>query len=265
MSAIAFCRRQLTDALHGSPPPRLLVLSRFGLDFLPAGAESGPRIEIALPQRKARWLGRSATVAGVPLLALELEDSSEATAFDEALPLFVAAPLDLAAVVSFSAGAALVPKVPAPSLVAIADWIRSTNEDPLRELEGSVLGARFPELRHLRHERPLQIAAEQLAAEGGTAPVVALARRGPSGATDAELEVYARLGAELLIEGCAAEVVAARHQGIPYVALALVLDSLVTDSPADPGQLAEAAALLLPRCTALIEELVPRLMAEARR
>jgi len=144
----------------------------------------------------------------------------------------------------------------------VSDWIRVGGEDPLRSIDAPRLGARFPELRGLARGDGLARACELLAAHArrqdfATAPpAVAVARRGPSGATDAELAAWRRMGGDLLVEGCAAEVVAARHQGIELVTFAVVLDSADTSPLADPGELARAAAELLPRLAELLPELV---------
>jgi purine nucleoside phosphorylase len=258
----------LRGALRGANP-RVLLLSRFGLDFLDddSGAaherpiEPRPRerpIEIELLGRgllRARVL----QLGGIAAIAMEREEEPGDSPADEALPVLVAGQLGVRGALLLLAAGGLPgfanALAPVPGIFPIGDWIRLGDADPLRELDAAKLGARFPDLRGLSRTPELARAKELLAARGiAAAPAVAVARRGPSGASDAELEAARRLGGDVIVEGCAAEVVAARHQGLRFLALALVLDA-AGEGPADPGRLAEAAGGLLPRLLALLPEL----------
>jgi len=250
--------------LRVGAPPRWLLLSRFGTDFLADAASPEHDVrpsEVALLGGGLLRVERL-RLGRVPLLALEVEDDAadaERAALNDALPVLIAGQLRLRGVILLLAACGLASVARAPALAVVHDWIRAGNEDPLRGLDAARLGARFPELRGLSREREATLAAELLARHGALPPCVAVARRGPSGASDAEMEAWGRLGGDLLVEGGAAEVVAARQQGLPFVAFALVLDRAAAHTIADPGELAQSAELLLPRLSRLLPELLLRL------
>jgi len=258
--ATAALRRELQRGVA----PRWLLLSRFGTEFLePAGAGAAARaaIEIGL-LGGGRLLATRFELGGIPTLSIELEDLPEAEALvsvHEALPVFVAGQLGMSGVVLLLAACGLASVPRAPALAAVRDWIRVGGEDPLRGIDPTRLGPRFPELRGLARERELAIVADLLAQRHELPPAVAVARRGPSGATDAEMEAWSRIGGDLLVEGGGAEVVAARHQGLAGVTIALVLDRAGAHGVADPGELAQAAETLLPRLSLLLPDLLRRL------
>ncbi len=250
----------LRDALASGPAPRWLLLSRFGFSFLEGGTAAARPIEILVRGGSGRLLARRMRFGQVPALAVEHGGDDAPSPFDEALPVLAAGQLGMRGVVLLLAAGGLASFTGAPAIVPIGDWIRTGDADPLRELDASRLGARFPEMRGLAKSVEVAAATALLARQREAAlarPAVAVARRGPSGATDAELESYRRLGGDLLVDGCGAEIVAARHQGLSFAALALVLDSVGHDA-ADPGGLAESASRLLPS----LAELVPGLVRE---
>jgi len=150
--------------------------------------------------------------------------------------------------------------VVAPTLALVRDWLRLNDEDPLRGLPLARIGARFPDLRALPEVTALR-RLESLPAARELPNVVAVARRGPSGASRAELEAMRRLGGEIVVDGGAAETIAAFQQGLPMATVALVLDEALAWPPADPGALAAAAAALLPRLARLLQESLPALDA----
>ena len=253
----------LRAGLAGQPAPRWMVLSRFGIDYLVEPAPAERPVEVLLGGGGGRLLARRLSLGPVPVVAVESECEAADRPLLEALPVLAAGQLGLRGVLLLHAACGLPGFARAPAIATIVDWIRAGDEDPLRGLDAARLGARFPEMRGLRNDGALRIAAELIAERGELAPAVAVARRGPSGATDAELEAWRRAGGDLLVDGCAAEVVAARHQGLECVALALVLDRVDAAEAADPGALAESAAALQPRLVRLLPELLRRLDGRA--
>lgn len=250
--AAAALRRALTR------PPELLLVSRFGVEFLGAPARRKAPIECALADGVGRLLARPIEFATGELLAVEVEPARKGAlpaALAEALPLLIGGQAGARRVVHLLAAQGLADFSPVPTLATIDDWLRAGDEDPLRHFDAASLGARNPELRGARRERErfAPSLAALLAQHGASQRVVAWARRGPSGATDAELAAAARQGAAIAVEGSAAEFVAARQQGVAMLALALVLDSVDAADHAEPHALATAAATLLPRVAALLE------------
>lgn len=260
--AAAAVRRALPAAL-----PRWSIASRFGADFLLADGPRPPLHELALPRGAGRLLARVVPLHGEPLLALEVElrapsdELPRAAALQEALPLLIAGALGLRGTLHLLAGVALAGTERPPLLAAVRDWLRLSDEDPLRHFEPAALGARYPDLRGAAAGREWATLAAVLARHGGAAPAVVATRRGPSGATDAEFAAAGRLGADAVAEGCAAEWVAARHQGLAFLPIVLLLDAIAETPSADPGLLAARAATLLPRLAALLPELFTALAA----
>jgi len=249
-------------------PPRWLLASRFGADFLGDAARRAPPHEVTLPDGAGRLLARAIELPRAPLLALDYEATGPAPlppSFGEALPLLVGGKLGCRGALHLLSGQGLAGFGAAPAITAVGDWLRFGDDDPLRWLDAAALGARFPELRGGANGRDLAArsgGAAVLARHGAARRVVAATRRGPSGPTDAELAALSRLGAEIVVEGSAAELVAARHQGLRFVALALVLDDVAQSPLADPSALADAAATLLPRVARLLPELIAALESD---
>ncbi len=253
-AAAATLRRELPR-----PLPRWLLSSRFGSDFLMGSGPRAPVDEIALANGAGRMLARIVRIGAEPLLALELDDPAGRLppSLADALPLLIAGQLSMRGALHLLSGAGLASFRSAPNLALISDWLRLCDEDPLRHLDPGDLGARFPELRRAAASDEWLAARLLLSQSGANPPVIAASRRGPSGATDAELQAMARLGADIVVEGCAAEWVAARHQGLAFLAIALVLDHVEDATICDPGALATRASALLPR----LADLLPRLFA----
>lgn len=247
-------------------PPRWLLVSRFGVEFLGPAARRAAPIEIALESGIGRLLARPLQLGGIDLLALECEPAIDvlrlSPALCEALPLLIGGQAGAVGAIQLLSALGISGVTPAPALAAIGDWLRLSDDDPLRAIDLSRCGARFPELRG--YETGLGSAACVAALDRHVARqrVVAATRRGPSGPTDAELIAWKRLGADVVVEGCAAEWVAARQQGLRFQAIALVLDSALQAPTGDPRGLATAAAVLLPRVAALLTNLLEAVAAE---
>jgi purine nucleoside phosphorylase len=254
LARVELLARSLRDAAGGGAPPHWLLLSRFGVDYL------GAALRTTRPTEVDRFgLLRLATLRDVPLLVLD-RDPAEAgdEALEDALAVFAAGRAGLRGVVQCIAAAAIEPALATPSIALVRDWLRWGDEDPMRGLPAARLGARYPDLRGWRDAAELAFLAPPLAARG-VHGLVAVARRGPSGASAAEFEAMRRLGGELVVEAGAAEMVAALQQGLRGVTLALVLDAALKRPPDDPGLLAAAADELLPKLAPLLGEIVVRL------
>ena len=244
--------RPLRAAASGAKA-RWLLLSRFGFEFLGAAVARERPEEIA-------GLGtlRRAQLGNVALLALDrpADQSGEAgDAAGDALAVFAAGRAGLRGVIQCIAAASLEERVAAPTFALVRDWLRWSDEDPLRGGPAAQPGARFPDLRGLSDADETRRVAARLRARSIPA-AVAVARHGPSGATRAELEAMRRLGGELVVEAGAAERIAALQQGLRGVTLALVLDAALQSPPADPGALAAAADALLPKLAPLLGEVL---------
>jgi hypothetical protein len=242
----------LRRALPAGVPP--LLLSRFGIEFLGPIALRAAPIEIALSGGCGRLLARRIAFPDGDFLATSVEPArpdSLPAALVDALPVLIGGACGASAAVQLQAAQALGPG-PAPALARIRDWIRIGCDDPLRWIDPELAGPRFVELRG--DAAPGSSARHLLDRLGVRDEVVALARRGPSGATEADLVAARRLGADVIVEGDAAELVVARHQGIPLLSVALLLDC-TDEAPGSPGELARRAEALLPGAAALLAAL----------
>lgn len=256
--AAAALRREVAPA-----PASVLLASRFGCELLGEPARRARPIELPLADGRVRLVVRHVELGGASVLAIEAGAlrSPWPAELLEALPVLAAGRAGVRAALHLLSALGLARFRGAPALAPVGDWLRLGDGDPLRSLAGSAIGPRYPELRGAARPLALAPVAAALSRHAMRAPVVAAARRGPSGPTDAELAAADQLGAEVLVEGCAAEYVAARHQGLLFVAVALVLDEAAVQPPADPGQLAEAATRLALPLAALVADLAGALAA----
>src|SRR5262249_40390445 len=124
----------LRAELARGAPPRWLLHSRFGADFLhdgSAGGAGGAPIAIALlggGELRARRLMLGTT----PVLALEVESDAEGeSALNDALPVLLAGRLRMRGAVVLLAACGLSSVARAPALAVVRDWIRAGDEDPL--------------------------------------------------------------------------------------------------------------------------------------
>ena len=240
-------------------PPTALLVSRFGFDFLDpvmpevsawpamdvAGLQTVPGLQagrVALRQLDTRQI-----------LALEWEDrpSTPISASAEGLPIWAAARLRIPVALSITAGTSLDPETGPGGLFAVADHIRWDREDPLSGWPSEQEGARFPQLHGL-YSPPLLERFESAGVRAG----VAWIRRGPTGATLAEMAVARQLGADLLLEAGSSEAIAARHCGVQFGALAMTLTGAAADQRPDPAAIAERAERLLPQLADLLAQVL---------
>lgn len=246
---------------RGAREVRVLLISHFGLEDAPEALERWPASSIAglarVPSLASSHLSLRRFGAHTVLCHdIEVGTQPPPSAEEQAAMVWLAGRLGLQQVLLWVAGEGIEDALPAPSLVVIADLIRWQLDDPLRDWPAAREGARFPQLRPFAPESALARARHHLQA-AGQAPrgVTALVRSGPSGATRAEVRCFGRLGAEVILEAGAAEAVAARHAGLSFLALALVLDTSA-ETPVDPGTLADRADQLVPALLRVTHQLV---------
>ena len=243
--------KSVADALRARGFPRIDALYSLatGVGFLPAGLESGGRIELAkLPGVPASWKGASLHIGRVrsaDLLIIE-DPASEPrgdvegetpAAWERAFPCWLAAALGAAFCVHVGAGVALPPDSSDPSdpkeapeplagrLVLLTDHINVSGRTPLVGLGESQLGPLFPDLSELHHaglRRAALAHAERLGLPVSQA--VGACTLGPALLTPAERRFLRIAGAQVAEQGLADPLLASAHAGLSVLAVVAVTE-----------------------------------------
>jgi len=213
----------------GLLPKRLssaTTVSLSSVEGVPA-AWRGARLHSGLLQGHRTWLLEDAT--GEP------KDASGAAAWERAFPVWLAAVAGARLLVHASAGSALVPEPTADAdeagglragqLALACDHLNLSGGTPLLGLGESTLGPLFPDVSRLHHPG-LRRAAKRRAAKSGidAAEAVVACTAGPSVETAAEKTYLARAGADVVVQGLAAPLLAAAHAGLATLAIVAVAD-----------------------------------------
>lgn len=150
-------------------------------------------------------------------------------------------------------------------LVAIADHINLTGQNPLIGDNDDRLGTRFPDISDaysskLRHEMKLAFEEAEVSYKEG----VYTWFTGPSYESPAEIEMVRRIGGDLVGMSTVPEAVALAHMGRRVGAISLVtnLAAGASDEPVTHEEVQEAAALAKAKFTLLIDSLLPRLVID---
>ncbi|MDX1689540.1 MAG: purine-nucleoside phosphorylase [Acidimicrobiia bacterium] len=149
-------------------------------------------------------------------------------------------------------------------LVLIRDHLNLTGRNPLTGPNDERFGPRFPDMTDVYTERLRHVAREVAADTGvGLGEGVYAWFLGPSYETPAEVEMARRLGADLVGMSTVPEAIAARHMGASVVGISLVtnLAAGISPVPLSHDEVTETAAAARDRFTALVDALLPRLVA----
>jgi xanthosine phosphorylase len=122
-----------------------------------------------------------------------------------------------------NAAGSLRPEVGPGQLMAIADHINLTGQNPLAGPNDDAIGPRFPSLRDA-YDPDLRAALHATAAELGIelAEGVYLAVTGPSFETPAEIRAFRALGADAVGMSTVHETIVARHAGLRVAAVSTI-------------------------------------------
>jgi len=146
------------------------------------------------------------------------------------------------------------------ALVRITDHLNLSGVNPLAGPNDDRLGPRFPDLSEaydLRLGALVDDAAARLGIPLETGVYACVL--GPSYETPAEVRMLRGLGADLVGMSTVPEVIAARHMGVPVVALSVVTNHAagLTRQPLSHVEVAAAAGRVRDRLTALLEAFLP--------
>ena len=150
-------------------------------------------------------------------------------------------------------------------LVLISDHINLQGANPLVGPNEESLGPRFPDMTEAYSARLRQIARETAAELGiPVAEGVYAAMLGPSYETPAEIRFLRTIGADLVGMSTVPEVIAARHMGIPVLAISCVTNMAagLAPGPLSHREVLETGEMVRDRLSRLLEVLLPRIAAE---
>ncbi|MFI5454591.1 MAG: purine-nucleoside phosphorylase [Isosphaerales bacterium] len=150
------------------------------------------------------------------------------------------------------------------NLVVLTDHLNLIGDNPLRGLNDSRLGLRFPDMTEVYSRRLRMIAEEEgkrLSIE--LVPGVYACVPGPSYETPAEIKMLRTLGADVVGMSTVPEAIVAHHAGIEVLAFALVSNAAagVVGTPITHEEVLEAGRRAAPTLARLIEKVVARLGA----
>jgi purine-nucleoside phosphorylase len=152
-------------------------------------------------------------------------------------------------------------------VMLIADHINLLGDNPLAGPNDDALGPRFPDMSE-PYDRGLAALARAAALEARMTlrEGVYVAVPGPSLETRAEYRFLRAIGADVVGMSTVPEVIAAVHEGMKVLGLAVITDLGLPDAlePASLERIIATAAAAEPRLTALVRGVLRRLAAEGR-
>lgn len=262
--------------IHSAPRIALVLGSGLGpLADRVAGASEVPYEGIphfprsTVPGHAGRLL--AGTLAGVDVLVMQgrvhyYEGYAPA---EVTFPIRVLRALGVEALCVTNAAGGLHVEWSAGDLMAIVDQINlvgMAGQHPLRGPNDDRLGPRFPSMVRAYDREYLGLlreaaSAERLTLREGVYAMVA----GPTFETPAEVRMLRALGADAVGMSTAPEVAVARHGGMRVLGLSLITN-IAVDSPdaaQEPSheEVVEAGRQAVPRLTALIERVLPKVAA----
>ncbi len=153
------------------------------------------------------------------------------------------------------------PSLAPGDLVRIVDHLNLSGQNPLTGENDDRLGLRFPDLSDAYDPR-LGALLDEVARERGVAlrTGVYACMAGPSYETPAEVRMLRALGADVVGMSTVPEVIAARHMGVPVVAVSVVtnLAAGLARKPLSHAEVAETAARVEDRLSDLVRAFLPR-------
>ncbi|MFN2108892.1 MAG: purine-nucleoside phosphorylase, partial [Anaerolineae bacterium] len=183
------------------------------------------------------------------------------------LPIRMMQELGIKVLIVTNAAGGLNPDWQAGDLMLITDHINligMAGMNPLRGPNLAVFGPRFPDMSEA-YDLKLQQVAREAAAEEGLLlrEGVYAGLSGPNFETPAELRFLRSIGTDAVGMSTVAEVTVARHGGMRVLGLSSISNIVVYDpshgEAASHEEVLEAGALIVPRLTALIRNVLRRL------
>ena len=148
------------------------------------------------------------------------------------------------------------------ALVLIRDHINLQGTNPLVGPNDDELGVRFPDMTHAYAKYYREVAKEEAAKLGMTLHEgVYAAMLGPSYETPAEINFLRIIGADLVGMSTVNEVIAARHMGMPVLAISCVTNMAagIFDQPLSHEEVMETGERVKTSFEALLRAILPRI------
>jgi purine-nucleoside phosphorylase len=148
------------------------------------------------------------------------------------------------------------------ALVLIRDHINLQGTNPLVGPNDDLLGVRFPDMTHAYAKHYREVAKQEGAKLGMTLHEgVYAAMLGPSYETPAEINFLRIIGADLVGMSTVNEVIAARHMGIPVLAISCVTNMAagILDEPLSHQEVLETGERVKGSFEELLRAILPRI------
>jgi purine-nucleoside phosphorylase len=148
------------------------------------------------------------------------------------------------------------------ALVLVRDHINLQGTNPLVGPNDDELGVRFPDMTHAYAKYYREVAKEEAAKLGTTLHEgVYAAMLGPSYETPAEINFLRVIGADLVGMSTVNEVIAARHMGMPVLAISCVTNMAagILDQPLSHDEVMETGERVKASFEALLRAILPRI------
>jgi purine-nucleoside phosphorylase len=183
-----------------------------------------------------------------------------------AFPIRVFGRMGIRAVILTNAAGGINRSYQQGGLVLIRDHINLQGANPLVGPNDDHLGVRFPDMTRAYAKHYRDLAKEEAAKLGMTLHEgVYAAVLGPSYETPAEINFLRVIGADLVGMSTVSEVIAARHMGIPVLAISCVTNMAagILDQPLSHDEVMETGERVKGSFEALLRAVLPRIVEDA--
>ncbi|HYO98600.1 MAG TPA: purine-nucleoside phosphorylase [Pyrinomonadaceae bacterium] len=203
-------------------------------------------------------------VAGVPLVVLQGRfHFYEGYTLDEVtFPIRVLGLLGVKALILTNAAGGLNNSFKQGALMLISDHLNLMGANPLRGVNDSRFGTRFPDMSDV-YDREFQEATicEAQAMKTELKRGIYAALTGPSYETPAEIRMLRALGADAVGMSTVPEAIVARHMGIKVLGLSCITNMAagVLDRPIDHAEVMETGEQVRATFTELLRRTIPKL------
>jgi purine-nucleoside phosphorylase len=183
-----------------------------------------------------------------------------------AFPIRVFGRMGIGAVILTNAAGGINLNYQQGALVLVRDHINLQGANPLVGPNDDKLGVRFPDMTHVYPKYYRDVAQQEAAKLGMTLHQgVYAAMLGPSYETPAEINFLRVIGADLVGMSTVSEVIAARHMGIPVLAISCVTNMAagIRDQPLSHDEVMETGQRVKGSFETLLRAVLARIAEDA--
>lgn len=204
--------------------------------FLPFSEVPHMSVSTATSHKGRFVIGR---VAGVRVIAMQgrVHGYEGYSALQVAFPVWVMQRAGVGALIVTNAAGAINPGYAPGDFCLMRDHINFTGRNPIAGLGNSTLASRFFSMKDAYDPELRKVAKEAARAVGARVHEgVYLGLLGPSFETPAEIEAFARWGADTVAMSVVEEVIAARYVGLRVLGMSLISNMACGVEAADPNE-----------------------------